>query len=545
MSNDRRVADRLQQRLAALAEVQSAAVGRLPDEMVQRIGELRQRATARLEHGSEFTVVALAGATGSGKSSMFNAIAGRELARTGVRRPTTSTAQAVVFVDDPNADPASGLLDWIAVPARQVIHDADLAGLVLLDLPDHDSVEATHRAEVDRLAKVVDVFCWVVDPQKYADAALHRGYLRSLSSHAAVTVVVMNQIDTLPAEARDATLADLRRLLTDAGLNDGRDGVRVLATSARSGEGVEALRRELSARVHERRALVARIDADVDWLGQHLQQGVADVRVGKVGAAEREQLIDAIAAAAGVETVAEAVGARHRRASSAVAGWPPTRWLGKLRPDPVRRLGLGKRSSGDRATVTVPSRTSIAPPSPMAQANIDAALREVINGASGSLPPLWRERLGHLARQRRVDLVDSIDRAVANTQLPDRRPRWWALAALVQRLATLAMVVGLVWLLILGVIGWFQLPEVTTPKLGRVPLPTVLAGGGAILGLAVAALARLIARWGGARRARVTRHRLRAAVGRVTEETFIDPLQRELAAMSDLAAKVRALAPRR
>ena len=50
-----------------------------------------QRAGVRLGLGVETTVVALAGPTGAGKSSLFNAIAGEELVTAGVRRPTTSS----------------------------------------------------------------------------------------------------------------------------------------------------------------------------------------------------------------------------------------------------------------------------------------------------------------------------------------------------------------------------------------------------------------------------------------------------------------------
>ena len=63
---------------------------------------------------------------------------------------------------------------------------ADLDGLVLLDLPDHDSTEVGHRLQVDRLVQLVDVLVWVVDPQKYADAALHDRYLSPLAEHADV-----------------------------------------------------------------------------------------------------------------------------------------------------------------------------------------------------------------------------------------------------------------------------------------------------------------------------------------------------------------------
>ncbi len=76
----------------------------------QIIAKVGQRNALAGDH----TVIALAGATGSGKSSLFNALAGQELARIGATRPTTSTPSAAVWGDDP----AGPLLDWLAVPAR-------------------------------------------------------------------------------------------------------------------------------------------------------------------------------------------------------------------------------------------------------------------------------------------------------------------------------------------------------------------------------------------------------------------------------------------
>ena len=55
-----------------------------------------------------------------------------------------------------------------------------LRGLVLLDLPDFDSVEARHRLEVDRLLRLVDLVVWVLDPQKYADRVVHQQYLAAV-----------------------------------------------------------------------------------------------------------------------------------------------------------------------------------------------------------------------------------------------------------------------------------------------------------------------------------------------------------------------------
>ena len=56
-----------------------------------------------------------------------------------------------------------------------------LDGLVLLDLPDFDSREMSHRSEAERVLELVDVFVWVTDPQKYADALLHDEYVRQLT----------------------------------------------------------------------------------------------------------------------------------------------------------------------------------------------------------------------------------------------------------------------------------------------------------------------------------------------------------------------------
>ncbi|MCB2557781.1 50S ribosome-binding GTPase, partial [Listeria monocytogenes] len=80
-------------------------------------------------------VVALAGATGSGKSSLFNALAGADLAAVGVPRPTTAEAMAAV-----RGDGAQALLDWLGVQRRYRLaaDPGSQGGLVLLDLPDHD-----------------------------------------------------------------------------------------------------------------------------------------------------------------------------------------------------------------------------------------------------------------------------------------------------------------------------------------------------------------------------------------------------------------------
>src|SRR3954451_10927373 len=217
-------------RIDGLDDAARAARGRLDDALVDAAAGVVDRAAGRLRLSATHTVVGIAGATGSGKSSTFNALTGLELSAVGVRRPTTSWATACVW----GSEGAQELLEWLGIPPRhqttrdsmldssalggRTRGDRTMEGVVLLDLPDHDSTEVSHHLEVDRIVKLTDLLVWVLDPQKYADAAIHDRYLAPLASHAAVMVVVLNHIDTVPADRRTAMLEDIRRLLDQDGL---------------------------------------------------------------------------------------------------------------------------------------------------------------------------------------------------------------------------------------------------------------------------------------------------------------------------------------
>lgn len=535
---DRQLRDRLD-RLTEVADLAAGAPGRLPAALTEDVDATVERARTRLGRGADRTVVALAGATGSGKSSLFNALVGDDVSPVGVRRPTTSTARAAVFdADGVLGDGTAELLDWLAVPRRHLVpaQDApDLHGLVLLDLPDHDSIEAGHRAEVDRLVEVVDAFVWVVDPQKYADAALHEQYLRRFAGHAAVTIVVLNQVDLVPVDGRQRVVDDLARLLRA----DGLDGVRVVATSSRTGEGVDALRRELAARTAERRAVVARLDADVDWLSDRLAGEVGERAPEAVGRGARRDLARAFAEASGADAVADAVGAAHRRRATQAVGWPPTRWLGRLRPDPLRRLGLD-RPPPELGTTTV-ARTSRAAPSTVADAALGRALRDFADGAGAGLPPAWQDRVTAVANARRGDVTDALDRQIGSARLPTEPPRWWRAVSALQWLLAGIMAVGLGWLVVIGVVAWFRLPDLPAPEIGEVPWPSAMAIGGAIAGLLVSVVARLLAGIGAKRRASQARRTLTDSVSSTADELVADPVDAELAALGELRAAVRRL----
>ena len=496
----------LADRLAALDQVVELGRGRLDPPLVDDAARIAGKAGARLRLGAAHTVVAVAGATGSGKSSLVNALAGEAVSQVGVRRPTTSAPTAVVWGDDS----AGTLLDWLEVPRRHAAADrpayaAD--GLVLLDLPDFDSVRVEHRLEVDRLVELVDLLVWVLDPQKYADAALHDRYLRPLAGHGDVTLVVLNQADLLDPAGLAACLADLRRLLADDGLPD----VPVLAASALTGEGLDALRKELADRATARRASVQRLEADLGRTAAALRPVCpAGARTG-IRRQDRDALVDALTDAAGADTIAAAVDRAHRARAAAVTGWPFTRWLRRLRPDPMRRLRLPE-------TPSEAIRTGLPGPSAVQRARVDSALRELTARATADLP-------------------DLLDRTVAGTDLgAARRPRWELPVGFLQAVLAVATVAGLVWLLVLLALDWLRFPEPPLPHVGRVPLPTLLLIGGALAGLLLALLARRLAAVGGRRRARAARRRLRRRVEQLAETRVLAPVEEELSVHTRLCA---------
>src|SRR5205814_10020767 len=208
---------------------------------------------------------------------------------------------------------AAPLLDWLNVqPSKRFNGEsapaadgaAALRGLVLLDLPDFDSVEESHRVEVDRLLGLVDLVVWVLDPQKYADNLVHKEYLARLRRYRDVTAVALNQADLLAPSDADRCLLDLRRLL-DA---DGVGGVPAFLTSAVTPRGPAPLESLLERTVAARRAALRRLAGDIAGVVTDLAPLVAaDPPTGALDRDAAARLTDALATAAGVPAVAAAV----------------------------------------------------------------------------------------------------------------------------------------------------------------------------------------------------------------------------------------------
>jgi hypothetical protein len=452
---------------------------------------------------------------------MFNALAGMELSEVAARRPTTGKPMACVW----GGGGADALLDWLDVPrrhrtARESVLDADreaeLAGLVLLDLPDHDSTQLAHRLEVDRLVELVDLLVWVVDPQKYADDALHAGYLQRLTGHDAVMLVVLNQIDRLDEDEVDVCTRDLRRLL-DA---DGLTSVRLLTASAVRGDGVDTLRTVLADVVRGQGVVVDRAMADLDDVSGELRSALGPAEADVASLATSGDLVDALSAASGVPAILDAVGEDYQRRAAGSVGWPLTRWVRRLRPDPLARLHLGAAEADVRRLI----RSSLPSATPSQRARVDLAVRTLTATAADDLPTRWGEAVRTAVTPPGDDLSDALDEAVTSVELTSQRPAWWSLVGGLQILLALMFVGGIGWLAALGVGAAVGLPAVDTPFLGPLPVPTAMLLVGLLGGLLLTFLARAVVRWGAQRRQAQVAGQLREAVHGVAEEHILRPV---------------------
>jgi GTP-binding protein EngB required for normal cell division len=527
MSVRGRAAVSLGERLAALDEALALAEGRVPDPLLAEARAVQERAAQRRARGDQTVVVALSGGTGTGKSSLFNALAGRQIAAVDVRRPTTGAATAWTVGA---ADEVGALLDWLEIdPDRRhaAPPGAEPEGLVLLDLPDIDSIATANRVTAARLVERVDVLVWVVDPLKYAQRSLHEGFLARLREHADVMLVALNHSDRLDDAARRVVEQDLQQLVT----TDGR-GPRVLVTSAVTGAGVAQLRDALAVEVRHRRAVAERIAADVrtaaaglrEQLGTPAPAGAPAEEAGGFDAARLTALLvrlaDVDAFAEGARAAYVAAARRAVRTLLVRTAWALAGLL-RLAAVPFTRAGrlvtVQRTAPGDR-------------PDPVGGAlDVRHALLELVEHARRTLPWFWAERLGDTAEHAGHALPTALKAALGGVELQPVRRRWWTVTRVVWQLAEAVAVVGVGWILLHRAAAWLQIPRLPMPTVAEdVSVPGLLVAVGAVVWILAAAVRRAGVRAGARRhRARVAAD-ARVAVQRAVGVTALAPLHAEL-----------------
>jgi 50S ribosome-binding GTPase len=184
-----------------------------PDQFALLAGTAKKLRHRRAYSG---ILVGLAGGTGSGKSSLLNAIVGEPVSDPGATRPTTSRPLVVV----PPAMASRLERMWGELGIEDIVERETPRSMTLVDLPDVDSVAVGHRQEVDDLLAVIDIVVWVTDPEKYRDRVMHEQFFRPLAVHEDSYVFVLNQIDRLEPEEVAVVTEDLEWSLRRDGFTD-------------------------------------------------------------------------------------------------------------------------------------------------------------------------------------------------------------------------------------------------------------------------------------------------------------------------------------
>ena len=521
------------ERCLAVLEEAIAAAGPLGVD-TSAAGQTLDTARARLGFPSSAYVLALAGGTGVGKSTLLNAIAGEKVSAAGARRPTTS--DAVAWVPRSRGRELAGLLEWLGVGDVREHGGGALGDVAVIDLPDFDSIALEHRARVDSVLPRVDAVAWVVDPEKYMDQVVHGGYLSRLAPRIRRQLIVLNRSDILNAADVAKVAGDMREQLS----RDGAGGIEVVATRARDGaDGVVEVRRWLESGVEAKRVVASRVAAEAREAVRELaaSAGVADGAAAPLlEPARRERAVGAVTAGAlalidvsGLER--QAVAATRFAARRRGAG--PLRYVtsavyrltGRARTaaDPAAFLRRW-RVRGSLAPVAEPLRELIASTLPAAAAPLRGALAAI------SAPASVERRLG-----------DTIDRTLTAEAAGFRVPTsgLWSVVGAGQYVVTGVLVFSVLWFASLFVVQGIPVGTIAVPYLGPVPTPVLLLAGALLAGYVLAKVLQLDAGWRGRRWAKQVGARVTRAVRERIADDLLLPLEGLDTARAALGRAVR------
>ena len=493
----------------------------------------------RLGFPADAYVLALVGGTGVGKSSLLNALAGTTVSPASVRRPTTSEPVAWV----PAADRAAlePLLAWLDVSDVRE-HAGELGTVAILDLPDMDSVASTHRERVEAILPRVDAVAWVTDLEKYADAALHDGFLRAWVPRLERQAVIVNKVDRLAGNERDrlrrdltddlardlprANAAPIPVLMTIASADGGADLHELRAWLEDGAAAKAVVRSRVATTVVDRASSLGR-DAGIDADGAEVPFFDPAAREAAVGAVTREVLraVDL----EGLERQAIAATRAQARARGAGPMGRITSFLYRVsgRATRVADPTLFLRRWRDRASLTT------------AVESMRLALARPIADATPGLRP----RLASLVEpvELRRGLERAVDRSISTLDPLDApSSRWWSLIGLVQTLATVAIALAAAW-----VVVWILVrppaASLDLPVIGLVPMPFAVLVATVLVGYLLARILGLHAGWIGRRWARRVRDRVAASVRQEITDHGFESLDRLEAARRSLRSSLIAI----
>ncbi len=173
---------------------------------------------------ADFLTVGLVGGTGVGKSSLINALAGRDISSASARRPTTS--RVVPYLHEDRLEVLgrmSFLKPWLS-DAMGTHTIESLRSMAIFDLPDIDSSRAEHARVVEEVLGGLDLIIWVTSLTKYNDREFHAWIAAHCSGRDLSNMIfVLNKIDTIQEEPKLDMAHKVRERFREAVMNTLRD----------------------------------------------------------------------------------------------------------------------------------------------------------------------------------------------------------------------------------------------------------------------------------------------------------------------------------
>ncbi|MDX1385823.1 MAG: hypothetical protein R3190_19380, partial [Thermoanaerobaculia bacterium] len=234
----------------------------VPDSRLAPLASRAASLRSRRHYVGDVLVLAIAGGTGTGKSSVLNAIAGEEVASVSVRRPHTD--QPLAWIPSTVDDAFRDALARIGV-TRQV-EQALMPHLAVVDLPDMDSIATWHRQMVEDLLPRIDAVLWLFEPEKYRDRIVHEEFLAVLSSYRHQFFFALNQIDRVRPHDRGAVVDDLTLALVEDGFDDPLVFSIAAAPTRGPVVGIDELRDFLARRLDVKRTAITKSILDARGL---------------------------------------------------------------------------------------------------------------------------------------------------------------------------------------------------------------------------------------------------------------------------------------
>lgn len=457
------------------------------------------------------TVIAVAGPSGTGKSTVVNTLARRNsLVPTGMHRPTTT--ELVAYVDaevtaapflELSGIPRSVSVEFCTTRSNPLRDSLGMVGEghqvrsvltqcghpIVVEVPDTLLVpELTSAAS--QVLETADLILWTTDSQKYADAAFHSrisAFPRHPNSYFVLTHtegLTESQLQTLNQElAAIAERIGVSPEILQISLYDESSLARFRETVAELSHAPEARWRGEQAAIHHAATKLGQ-DLELDVTGEFSTQPVQAPSVASPPSPAETKLVDQVTQVSGLSAVEANFSKQYLRAGGFWTLWPVLNWLAGIKPlshvnqdnsatpgEPKADKPVGRsadpspeQTADESATPAVadstPDLPSVAPQADSLNrffprvnvAGITSAARTYAATASAHRPSKWVDFAQLKAVELSGNLVSALNLALESWKFPARPARtWWRIWRLGHWFWLAALVVGLLWSLVAGV----------------------------------------------------------------------------------------------